>query len=83
MKMRLETNLRRWYEYGMMATVNTAQAPECEAQTRVRIETEGNVPRRIQLASEFHGSTERRDSRVRHLDSSQHARRRDAEVKIG
>lgn len=67
----------------MMAAVYAAQTPQSESQPGVGIQAEGYVPRRIELAGEFHRSAEGGDGRVGHLYAGEHAGRRDAEVQVG
>lgn len=51
-----------------------AETPECKAKSTVRVKTDGDLPRGVQLTLEFDGSTESIDSRVGHLQSKGHTR---------
>ena len=58
------------------------ETPEDEAESGVRIETQDDLARRVELAGEFDGTTDRCAARVRDLDASEHAGGRNAEVQV-
>lgn len=49
-----------------------AETPECKAKSTVRVKTDGDLPRGVQLTLEFDGSTESTDSRMGHLQNKGH-----------
>lgn len=67
----------------MMTRIDAGQAPQREAESAIRIETQGHVSRRVELAGLLHGTAQGRGGGVRHLDAGQHARRRHAEIQVG
>ena len=48
-----------------------AQAPESEAQAAVRVQTDGDLPRRVELTLQFDGATQGTGGSVRHLEDTQ------------
>lgn len=45
-----------------------AQAPESEAQAAVRVQTDGDLPRGVELTLQFDGATQGTGGSVRHLE---------------
>lgn len=59
-----------------------AQAPESEAQAAVGVQTDGDLPGRVELTLQFDGATQGTGGRVRHLGGGG-TRRRDGCIKTG
>ena len=50
------------------AAILPAQAPESEAQAAVRVQTDGDLPRGVELTLQFDGATQGTGGSVRHLE---------------
>ena len=60
----VDLDLCRRNQNGMVAGIDTAEAPEHEAEAVVRVETQRDVSRRVQLTLQLHGATQGRRRRV-------------------
>ena len=78
----VELHLDGRHQNGVVARVHAVEAPEDEAQARVRIEAQNDLTRRIQLAGELDGAAEGGGVGVRELNAGEHARGGDAEVEV-
>ena len=51
---RVQFDLGRWNENGMMSGVDAAEAPQGKAESVVRVETESDIAGRVELTLQLH-----------------------------